>query len=180
MRRRVFDIAACVSSHDVKVVLNGTAVNLHSFEEYASLYPPVAQWHFITLAGSRWDVGVGLVEPGKAHHVSFVNGIATERGGSHVTIILEQVERHLSAYCKKALSKQLGKDTVLTNFNLRNRIALFVNANVLNPTFDSQTKDYLVTPLKDMSGVTLKASFLQKLAEESNIEEVISEWLKVR
>ena len=75
---------------------------------------------------------------------------------------------------------QLGKDTVLTNFNLRNRIALFVNANVLNPTFDSQTKDYLVTPLKDMSGVTLKASFLQKLAEESNIEEVISEWLKVR
>lgn len=97
-------------------------------------------------AGPRWEVAAvlsrslhGDVVPDD-RHVSFVNGIATRRGGKHVEAVAKSV---LTAFC--ALAKKKAKIDV-TPAQLKDSVVWFINATIVNPSFDTQTKETLTTP----------------------------------
>ena len=147
---RVVDIAACAGK-DCKVSLNGTVITTNTFAKYISLYltdedegTTVKRIAFES-AGKRWEIGAiltrdlhGDTAPDE-RHISFVNGIATRRGGRHVEYVTRQV---LSSFCEIA-KKKAKMD--LTPALLKDSIVWFINATIVNPSFDTQTKETLTT-----------------------------------
>ena len=87
-----------------------------------------------------WHWFIFLVNP--FVQVSFVNGIATIKGGSHVDYIANQIATYLINVAKK---KNKNAAATLKPHAVKNHLWVFVNAKIDNPAFDSQTKDTLTT-----------------------------------
>ena len=149
---RVVDAAACAGK-DCRVTLNGAVLSNNSFPKYISLYLPTTEGKSVAyeVAGERWEIGAILTsdlygdasakEPPKERHISFVNGIATRRGGKHLDYVAEHV---LADFCE--LAKKKAKIEI-TPALLRDSVTWFVNSTIVNPSFDTQTKETLTTPV---------------------------------
>ena len=116
----------------------------------------------------RWNCGnykvlqVGLVE-----HMSFVNGVWTANGGSHVN--------HLTNQCVKFIEDTLEKKYQLksmpSSVTIRNKLMIFVQCLIENPSFDSQSKDALTTAVSRFgSKCNLTKSFLKKALDGESEE----------
>ena len=173
-KRRVFDIAAMVGK-SVKVSFNNTPVPVKTFAQYVDLYLPPSSadtnnnnnnhkvFHEIDATG-RWEYAVCLTTKDEFTHVSFVNGIFTGKGGKHVDYILNQIVRKLAAYIKLKRKIDVKLATIKEQLNL------FLRCDIENPTFESQTKDYLNTP-PNKFGSTCEVSdkFVEKIAKMGGV-----------
>lgn len=72
--------------------------------------------------------------------VSFVNGIATVKGGTHVDYVTSKITSHLVNVIK---NKNKSKKFDVKPHTVKNHLWVFVNALIDNPAFDSQTKETL-------------------------------------
>jgi DNA topoisomerase-2 len=72
--------------------------------------------------------------------ISFVNGIFTSKGGKHVDYIVQQITKKMVAYILKKKKIEVKPSII------KEQITVFLNSTIVNPSFDSQTKDYLNTP----------------------------------
>lgn len=144
---RVVELAALVGS-GVKVTWNGTHVATNTFEKYIKLFlrDGMAGLAYEN-CGPRWEVGAVLTshlysdEEGlpEENHISFVNGILTKKGGKHVETVARNV---LKDFCDAAEKKKVA----IKPAQLKDAVVFFVNATIVNPSFDSQTKEFLTTP----------------------------------
>ncbi len=98
------------------------------------------------VAGARWEIGAILTRdlhgdaPPDERHISFVNGIATRRGGKHVEYVSKKI---LGDFCE--LAKKKAKIDI-TPALLKDSVVWFINSTIVNPSFDTQTKETLTTP----------------------------------
>jgi DNA topoisomerase II len=141
-KRRVFDIGA-LTDKKVKVKYNDELIPVRTFQNYVDLYigAKTEAKRYYEEANERWEYAVALTPRGEFTHVSFVNGIYTCKGGKHVDYILGQITRKLVAYIK------LKKKIDVKASTIKEQLMLFVRCDIENPTFDSQTKDYMTTPV---------------------------------
>ena len=170
MCRRVFDVAGC-SGGNLTVTLNGRVLPIESFEDYARLYQDqsteeeLPQLRFQRL-NARWEIGVGLCNSGSFESMSFVNGMDTVRGGTHVNAVVQQVT--------KRIADKIAKDypelaETATQALVRRHLSIFVNSLIENPTFDSQMKECLTSsPTTFGSRYTLTDKFLNELVTEES------------
>jgi DNA topoisomerase II len=159
--KRVYDIAA-VTDKSVKVKLNGKPVPVRSFPNYIDMYIGTkSDAKRIHEAPSvRWEYAVSLTPNDEFQQVSFVNGIHTSKGGKHVEYILNQIVRKMVAYIEKK-----KKVTVKSN-TIKEQIMLFLRCDIENPSFDSQTKDFMSSPVaKFGSTCTVSDAFIDKIAK---------------
>lgn len=92
------------------------------------------------------------------YQVSFVNGIATIKGGTHVDYVTNQITNHVMNVVNKK-----NKNANLKAHNVKNHLWVFVNALIDNPAFDSQTKETLtIRPSSFGSKCELPPEFLKK------------------
>lgn len=158
MRCRCLDIAAC--NPNLQVVFNDTTYTFPSFKTYCNLYAS----DIIYESDARWRVGVAPSE-GSFTQVSFVNAVETRDGGTHVEYIINQVVNWL----RERLRKKHKID--LKPAEIRNHFTVFVQADIVNPAFSSQTKEKLITEPKafgskfDLSEKTLKAVFASEVVQ---------------
>jgi len=85
----------------------------------------------------RWEVIVSITD-GEFKQVSFVNGVCTHKGGTHVNYLVDQIVEKVQDKIKKK-----EKDLNIKPFQIKAHIWIFVNCLVENPTFDTQTKETL-------------------------------------
>jgi DNA topoisomerase-2 len=157
MCRRVVDVAGC---QDFQVSLNGQDVSMKSFEDYSKLYrgEDALPLMFETI-NSRWQVAIGLSESGNFESVSFVNGMSTHRGGTHVNAIVNQISKRL----QEEIDRQCDPDLAMsvTPALIRRNLFVSVRALIENPNFDSQMKEYLTSsPDNFGSSCALSEKFL--------------------
>ena len=105
LRKRIYDIAA-VTDHSVKKIrvnYNNTLVPVKTFSQYVDLYigSRDKQKRIYETPDERWEYAIALSNQHEFLHVSFVNGIATTKGGKHVDYIMNQVVRKLCEYIEK-------------------------------------------------------------------------------
>ncbi len=109
MKKRVYDMAGIFTSN-VKVYLNEELIKIKSFSQYVEYYfDDVEQTTIIddkSMNNDRWQVSVAFSD-GVFKQVSFVNGICTTRGGTHVNYIADQI-------IKKVMELVSKKDKKLT------------------------------------------------------------------
>uniref|UniRef100_A0A0A9FIA2 DNA topoisomerase (ATP-hydrolyzing) n=1 Tax=Arundo donax TaxID=35708 RepID=A0A0A9FIA2_ARUDO len=101
MRKRVVDMAGTLGK-TVKVELDGQRVPVKSFSEYVNLYiksasrdRPEEPPRICEKVNDRWEVCESPSE-GQFQQVSFVNRIATTRGGTHVDYVMSQIATHVA------------------------------------------------------------------------------------
>ncbi|XXG56492.1 hypothetical protein AAC387_Pa03g3885 [Persea americana] len=176
MKKRVLDLAGCLGK-TVKVELNGKRIPVKSFLDYVDLYlkstaksrgeeslPRVTE-----KVNDRWEVSVSLSD-GHFQQVSFVNGIATIKGGTHVDYVTNQIANHLV----NIVNKQ-KKDANMKPHAVKNHLWVFVNALIDNPAFDSQTKETLTTRQVSFgSKCELSPEFLKKVAKSGVVDNLLS------
>jgi DNA topoisomerase-2 len=150
VKRRVYDLAGCVKG--VKVDLNGERIKIKSFKQYVEMYvssnakkdveegmealegvPKPSIVHQVV--NDRWEVAFTLSD-GQFNQVSFVNSIATTKGGTHVDHVAQQIITKLVEEVKKK-----NKAAAVKPHQIKQHLWVFVNCLVENPAFDSQTKE---------------------------------------
>ena len=105
LRKRVYDIAA-VTDHSIKkikVIYNGETIPIKTFQNYIDMYigPKDQNKRVYEHHEERWEYAVALSPSHEFMQVSFVNGIATSKGGKHVDYITHQIVRKLCDYIEK-------------------------------------------------------------------------------
>jgi DNA gyrase/topoisomerase IV subunit B len=149
LKRRVYDMAAC-TREQVLIYLNGAKLSIRNFEKYMNLYlgdsKSAVPRIYATLENEgvhpeikEWQFGIALSDDG-FRQVSFVNGIATSDGGTHVDYLQTQLVRKLGK-----MIREKNPNTSVKPGYIRENMTLFVNAVVVNPAFSSQVKESLTT-----------------------------------
>ncbi|KAL3855352.1 hypothetical protein ACJMK2_014568 [Sinanodonta woodiana] len=178
--RRAYDIAA--STKGVKVILNGKRIPVKGFKDYVELYiknhtDEAGQPLKIVYenVNDRWEVAVAMSDKG-FQQASFVNSIATTKGGRHVDYIADQVVQKLIDVVKK---KNKGGISIKP-FQVKNHLWVFVNCLIENPTFDSQTKENMTLQAKSFgSKCMLGEKFIQQVNKCGIVESILS-WMKFK
>ncbi|KAL9044350.1 MAG: hypothetical protein Q9214_002506, partial [Letrouitia sp. 1 TL-2023] len=181
VKRRVYDMAGTIKG--VKVWLNGDRIKVNNFKKYVEMYTKAIKRErgdeaandtseIITeTPDARWELGFA-VSDGSFQQVSFVNSIATTSGGSHVNYIADQVCNKLMDIVKKKLKKEGG--AALKINQIRNHIFLFINCQIVNPAFTSQTKEQLTTKSSQFgSKCSVSDDFLKKIAKTEVINNIL-------
>lgn len=162
--KRIYDIAA-VTDHTakkIKVEYNGSVVPVKNFAQYIDLYigDKDACKRVYESCNEHWEYAVALSPTHEFSQVSFVNGICTFKGGKHVDYILSQIMRKLCDYIEKKKKVKVNPNTI------KEQLILFLRCNVENPSFDSQTKDFMNTPSNKFgSSCAVSDTFIEKLAK---------------
>jgi len=167
IKRRVIDLAGIVDG--LEVYWNGVKFPCKNFREYCALYPASGEGNVYERINDHMEVCLRSSEDG-FQHVSFVNSIATVKGGSHVHNVADQVV----AVVKEAVKKR-DKSLDVTSENVKAHLWVFVNQKVNNPSFDSQTKSALRTRVEDFGrkSTTLPQNLIDKFLEQSNIVDIV-------
>lgn len=166
LKKRVYDISA-VTDKNIKVKYNSALIPTKNFEQYINLYigdkgeaPRVYEQ-----PNERWEYAVALTPTNEFIQVSFVNGIYTSKGGKHVEYILNQITRKLAEYIEKKKKVKVNPNSI------KEQLILFLRCDVENPAFDSQTKDFMNTPMaKFGSRCDVSDKFIEKVAKMGVME----------
>ncbi|XP_074640102.1 DNA topoisomerase 2-alpha-like isoform X2 [Tubulanus polymorphus] len=179
--RRAYDIAA--ASKGVKVFLNGKKLPIKGFKDYVDLFvkdkvdennePLKVVYEEVS---PRWEVAVTMSEKG-FQQCSFVNSIATTKGGRHVDYVADQVVTKLIEVVKK----KGGKGNInIKPFQVKSHMWVFVNCLIENPTFDSQTKENMTLQAKSFGSKCALSDKFINAANKCGIVESIMQWMRFK
>jgi DNA topoisomerase-2 len=172
MSKRVYDAAGIIGKN-TKIFLNGEQIKVKSFSDYVDLYlqdtenaPKVYE-----AQGDRWQVCVTVSNTQQFQQCSFVNGICTMKGGTHVANIADGIAGELL----KKIQKKEKSCKNLKAFQVKNHLWVFVNSQIENPAFDSQTKETLITRASNFgSKFTVSDKLIKQLMNTPLVENIMS------
>lgn len=172
--RRVYDLCA-ITGDEVKVYFNGEKLECKNFERYIDYYigkktecPRVYK-----AFNADWEVGVACSNGG-FEHITLVNGLHTVKGGRHLDYVVKQIVDAITELVKKK------KKITVKAQDVKNNLFVFIKCTIANPSFDSQTKETLTTPVakfgskceigEDFVAKLLTPDFLERLADANAVE----------
>jgi DNA topoisomerase-2 len=207
MMKRCYDIAACTSK-SVVITINGTDVKCRDFKDYIKLYYPDDKKKDnedddandndvdtdedkkpkkkdnkpkITHAkiNDRWEIGIGFNKDVGDRDISFVNGISTFRGGTHVNHVVNTIVTKVTAFIKKKKEHSALKILPIT---IRQYLTFFVNCIIEDPSFGSQTKEFMNSKISNWCTCgnncpdvkcDIGDEFIEELCKNGLMEEVV-------
>jgi len=164
LKKRIYDISA-ITDHSikkVKVSFNNVQVPIKNFQQYIDTYigSKNVSKRVYECPDDRWEYAVALSPNHELMQVSFVNGICTFKGGKHVDYIMGQIVRKLSDFIEKKKKIKVNAAAI------KEQLILFLRCDIDNPSFDSQTKDYMNTPSAKFGSVChVSDTFIEKVAK---------------
>lgn len=177
IHKRCIDAAA--ANPGLKVIFNSklTGENtwlFKSFDEYLDLYR-----QFINIPNKikfSNDLCEAYIFPDSTVDIGFVNGAECSRG-THIRVLRTAINAAVSDFLIK---KDKLKD--MSPRSVENKYSVFMNINVSNPSYSSQTKEELTTPIENFSkdeNKTFEISdrFLNTITK-SEIVELVRDWYK--
>ena len=136
IERRVWDLAMTLGK-EVKVTYNKTPVKCKNLTEYAKAFG--CETVVYEEPNERWHIAIADSPTDKAFSMSFVNGIWTSKGGTHVEGVTNQVVGHIVEYLETKKKVKVKPSLV------KDHLAVFLTSMIENPSFTSQTKETLTT-----------------------------------
>ena len=166
MTRRVYDIAG-VTDKSVSVHLNGKKLSIKNFLDYSKMYLSGEKIIYEEI-NDRWRIGVTVSKTDKFEQISFVNGISTFKGGKHVDCVVKMITNKLRESIKKKHKKDINDNYI------KNYLRIFIDSMIVNPSFDSQTKERLITtPSKFGSKPEISDKFIKQIMDKTDLVEKV-------
>lgn len=170
-KKRTYDMVYC-SQNKLKVYFNDKLINpTNDKYQYMHYYLPDVE---TTLAYAnpheRWQIGACMSPNFQFQNIAFVNGIYTSRGGRHVDYVVKQITQGLVRWIAKK-----KKVSVRESF-IKDNLLVFVNSLIVNPSFDSQTKETLTTNQRDFgSKFTVPEEFIETIAKTGIVDRALAQ-----
>ena len=171
--RRVYDLTA-TTDKNVAIFLNDERIECKGFEKYVDMYigakSDTKRVYETIDENDRWEIVVCDSPDDKFEQVSFVNGIYTFKGGKHVEAIATTISTKLAKHVESRGKKKISlKPSVI-----RDNMFIFLRSIIEDPSFDSQTKEYLTTvPAKFGSKFTISDKLIEKIAKLDIVDKAI-------
>ena len=108
--------------------------------------------------------------------ISFVNAIATTKGGSHVNFVTSKIVKAVQAFVEK--KNKGGKRAQPAQ--IKNHLTVFINCLVENPTFDSQTKENMTLKQSSFNKQLALSDQFMKKVEKCGLVEVVMAMTKFK
>ena len=168
MEKRVYEVAGC--NPNLTIYFNGKRIIMKSFKDYCQMYLDEGNL-LLYEENSDWQVGVSVSPTGSFQQVSYVNCVNTFDGGTHNDHVLNQIIPSL----REKISKKFKTD--ILPGQIKNHMFLFINSTIINPAFSSQTKEKLITDIKNFgTEIKLTDKFINSIYK-SEITNSITDWL---
>ena len=164
--KRVLDLAGI--NPNIKFFFNDEKITISTFEDYIKLY---CDDYLIDKTKHRWKLAVAPSNIGY-RQISFANGASTTDGGSHVDYILNQIIVQLKAFFLKKHKVDIRPS------DIKNHLMIFVDSEVINPSFNSQTKEKLITEVKDFGTEYEVSDRLVQSIIKSEIVNSVLDWIE--
>ena len=141
IRKRVIDLAACFP--DITFKFNKRIVHAKRFRDYLGMFAPI----FEMKEEENYKIAVFPSE--EVDQISFVNGIDTYEGGTHMDWLKHKVISAMMVQLNKKY-KKLG----LKPADIRSKLTFVMITNSIpDPKFRSQTKEYLTNNYNEFSSI---------------------------
>ena len=176
IHKRCIDAAA--ANPGLKVIFNCGGEDIiwkfKKFDEYIDLYSNLL--NIEDKIPFENDLCTAWIFPDSSVDVGFVNGAECSKG-THMRVLRNEINQVVCDYVSK---KDKIKD--LTTRAIDNKYSVFISINVSNPSYDSQTKDCLTTPIEKFSKDEkikweVSDKFLNKILK-SEIVALVRDWYK--
>jgi len=148
-----------------KVVFNNLEIEVKSLEEYAKMHglETVAKMHT-----ENFEIVVGHSRSGGFQQCSWVNGISTTKGGTHVDKVVKTLVDHIS---------KDKRCSTLKFAQIKASLFVFVKAVIVNPTFSSQTKAECTSKISDTPNFPPK--FIKDVFSSGVLDDLVSKGVSV-
>lgn len=158
VEKRTWDTAMWCSK--ARVYFNTKLLTVPNLCEYAEAH--VGTGPIAKMSTANWDIVVTHSASGAFQQVSFVNGIATTKGGSHVDKITKTLCDAIAA----------DKRVTVKPAQIKAALFVFVRAVVVNPTFSSQTKAECTSKITD--AIDLKPKFIKDVLASGVMDDLLA------
>ena len=127
------------------------------------------------ISSLRWEVAICVSDQG-FQQISFVNSIATLKGGKHVDHVTDMVVKTLT----ESINKKDKTGMKISPKQIKDHMWIFIGCLIENPTFDSQSKETMTLVAKSFgSKCELSEKFKKEVSKAGIIESVLL-WSKFR
>lgn len=170
IRKRAYDACAC-TDHTVAIYFNDEKIEVKDFEKYADLFigPKTETPRAYERVSDRWEVIATFSPNAQFDQISFVNGINTFQGGKHVDHVVQTITKKITEFVQQKKKKEIKPQHVKEN------LLIFVKSFITNPSFNSQTKETLTSPVaKFGSKCELSDKFFTDLFKTGIIEKIVN------
>ena len=161
--KRIIDLIG-LCRKDIHIYLNNQDLKMTGFSSYLGLYKSEQQW--IQGHCKTWDFAIRFndnknIEP--HYHISFVNGVFTNKGGKHLEYLIELLMEKMVKIISPDFTKKLLNDYV----------SICLKSSIVNPTFNSQTKEELNTPINKFGlTCTISDNFWTQLKQSPIVQQL--------
>ena len=167
LMKRVYDVAGC--NPHLKVYFNGRRCRIDSFKDYVKLYTDLFEYD----ESPDWQIAIAASDEG-FKQISFVNSTETVIGGTHIDYVIDQVIDKLRAYFKTKHKVDVKPAEI------KQHMKLFINARIIKPRYDSQTKENLITEPKEYKTVYKASEKLITRLLKSEIIQRVLDWVEAK
>ncbi len=165
--KRVYDVAGC--NPNLKVYLNDSLIKIGAFDDYVGMYVE----DFVSCSNDHWRIAVSRSDSG-FQHVSFVNGTETLIGGNHINYVADQIVGKLREFFNKKHKVDVKPS------DIRNHLQLFIDATIIRPRYSSQTKEDLITEVKNFgTSFEIPDKTISKILKSSVIQSIL-DWVQAK
>jgi DNA topoisomerase-2 len=168
-KKRVYDMTICSPPEkNIKVFFNNERIAVATFQDYIQMHYRDTENIIYDTDSERWKIGFIYSKSGNHEQNSYVNGIWTYYGGTHVDYITDQITKEICDKIQKEY-KIKAKPQQIKEF-----FCIFVNSVIEDPSFNSQTKDTLTKKVSSF-GSTYKVNdiFMKKVFKTGIIDDVV-------
>lgn len=173
MHKRCIDAAAANIGLKITFKINDTDKYIwkfNKFSQYIDLYSDIID----TSAKMSFDHPNGAkiwIYPGSNINVGFINGAECSKG-THMNFIRLSINKAIQDVMAK-------KKMTVTLHNVDSKYSVFCILDVVNPSYDSQTKECLTTPVdkfyRDGEKFNIPDEFLKKISK-SELLDIMVDW----
>jgi DNA topoisomerase-2 len=176
VRKKILDIAACNTELKLYLTIDDNTTEkykFNTFKDYCQYYLKDDK-EVIFEDSNDWNICVGNSNTKDFQFVSFVNKLEVINGGEHIKYISDQI----TFWLKEQIQKKYKVN--VTTSNIKQHLFLFVNCNIVNPSFGSQTKIELTTKPSEFGTYhTISEKFLNKLFKSEMLQDIV-DWAQKR
>jgi DNA topoisomerase-2 len=166
IKRRVYDVAGC--NPGIKVFYNDKEIKINSFSDYVSMFSETFEIDIT----NDYEIALTATPDDGFKQVSFVNGIDTFNGGTHIDYVLNGIVAKIREFVKKK-----HKVDVKPNM-IKQQLFLIMKCKVNAPSFTSQTKEFMSTEVRDYgTSYTPSDKFIKKLLSSEIVQKVL-DWVE--
>lgn len=133
LEKRIYDLAGNLTN--TNIYLNDNKINYKNFKDYIKAYPYGSP--DIYFETNDYKCGIIFLENSN-EQISFVNGNITTLGGTHVNYFLNTIYKYIKNNNKRLNNIKISQ--------IKNNIIIFLSCIIINPKFNSQTKNHLISP----------------------------------